>query len=693
MLQIECPDGDTLAQLLLGKLPAGTAERMESHLLHCDSCSQVAETVNAQDEVTAAFASQEILLGDEEIVADVIQRAWQLHSDSETMGIEDTLSVDPELPREQPFQAEQATGGLAAATDKGKHPAWSSMVEEPPEFLGRYRVIRPLGKGGMGAVYLAHDSQLDRVVAIKVPFFAREHGEVIDRFRREAKALAALQHPNICPVHDVAESDGLHFMTMAHIEGQPLSKRFTADDLMPITDAVKLVQTLTLALEEAHGRGVIHRDLKPSNIMINQRQQPIIMDFGLARRQDSSDEQLTQAGQVMGTPKYMPPEQVVGKAESIGPACDIYSLGVILYQLLTGKVPFEGDVLAVLNQIATDTPRPPSALRTEIDEQLDTICGKAMEKEAADRFGSMRDFHDALAAWLEKNETPSKSFAEKLEKNQDEREKSSRRASPQSVGSGKIWLLLAGLAAVVVIGMGLIFLASQWGDRGAGQSDGQGKDKSPIVIDKPPPVIDDEPIAGTVDILVWDPANPESGGQRLYEPGALPLREGDQIRLEVKLNRPAYAYVVWIDSQGEVSPVYPWKLGNWNDLPESEKPTDHISLPEAKGVGWPMEGKPGMETLVMFVRETPLPRDNDHDLNLALSGLPVQSPEFNPNARLWFVDGQVLTKEEDLDRAPTFAKTEKINDPLLQTQQIIHEKLSPHFDRIQAVSFANAGQD
>ncbi|MCH8922635.1 MAG: protein kinase, partial [Planctomycetes bacterium] len=260
-----------------------------------------------------------------------------------------------------------------------------------------YRIVKTLGKGGMGGVYLAEDPKLDRLVAIKVPFFDSEDQQsVVDRFRREAKLAAAIQHPNICPIYDVADVDGAPFLAMAYIEGKPLSAMIRPEKPLAVRTVLLLVRKLALALQEAHSKGVVHRDLKPANIMIDHRREPIIMDFGLARRDRQGEQQLTRTGQLVGTPRYMAPEQVAGRPDAIGPGCDIYALGVILYELLTGRPPFSGDLLAVLSQIAIAEPEPPSSLRPELDAELDHICARAMAKQVEDRFGSMAEMAERL---------------------------------------------------------------------------------------------------------------------------------------------------------------------------------------------------------------------------------------------------------------------------------------------------------
>jgi serine/threonine protein kinase len=294
-------------------------------------------------------------------------------------------------------QASKPTQDIRTSTQSTAQPTGASSL---PEKFGRYRIQRKLGQGGMGSVYLAHDSQLDRSLALKVPHFTEADGpEVLERFYREARSAATLSHPNICPVHDVGTIDGIHYVTMAYVEGKPLSELIRGGKKLPQKAVAAVVRKLALAMQEAHAKGIIHRDLKPSNVMINQRNEPVIMDFGLARRAQE-DVRLTKSGSILGTPAYMAPEQVGGDPKAIGPGCDIYSLGVILYEMLTGQLPFSGPITAVLGQILTQEPPRPSTLRSDLDPTLEGICLKAMAKKLPARYGSMRDLAAALTAYL-----------------------------------------------------------------------------------------------------------------------------------------------------------------------------------------------------------------------------------------------------------------------------------------------------
>ncbi|HYT87807.1 MAG TPA: PEGA domain-containing protein [Gemmataceae bacterium] len=266
----------------------------------------------------------------------------------------------------------------------------------------RYKIEKELGRGAMGTVYLARDTKLDRQVALKIPHFrGSEKPDLLERFRREARAAATLHHRNICPVYDVGECSDISYLTMAYVEGRSLGDRVRKQGPLPQALAVELIYKLARALAEAHRRGVIHRDLKPSNVMLDREGEPVLMDFGLARREGTEDIQLTHEGSVFGTPAYMSPEQVSGKVKEVGPLSDVYGLGVMFYELLTGQVPFQGGMGLVMARILTDKPKAPRTLRPDLDAGLEAVCLKAMATEPRERYASMAEFADALAPYLE----------------------------------------------------------------------------------------------------------------------------------------------------------------------------------------------------------------------------------------------------------------------------------------------------
>jgi hypothetical protein len=305
----------------------------------------------------------------------------------------------------------------------------------------------------MGAVYLAHDTQLDRPVALKTPQFAAEEGaQVLERFRREARAAAGLAHPHLCPVYDAGEIDGTPYLTMAYIEGTPLAESARQGSGWPPGEAAALVRQIALALEEAHTHGVIHRDLKPSNIMINRRGEAVVMDFGLARRAGAADVRLTRTGAVMGTPAYMAPEQVEGDVDRVGPGSDVYALGVILYELLTGRLPFQGNLGRVMSQILTEEPVPPSQLRPGLDPRLEAVCRKAMAKRVEDRYASMAALAEALDGYLRAAPPPADDRTARL----PAPEEAPAGARPGSPGRRGVWVAVAAAAALVAAALGVV---------------------------------------------------------------------------------------------------------------------------------------------------------------------------------------------------------------------------------------------
>src|SRR5262245_54865064 len=271
----------------------------------------------------------------------------------------------------------------------------------PPE-LGHYRILRQIGAGGMGTVYLAENTQLNCRVAIKIPHFREEEGhEPIERFYREGRMAQTIHHPYICPVYDIGETAGFHYLTMPFIEGTPLNRLVGPKHQWAQRRAAELVRRVALALEALHQRQVIHRDLKPHNIMVRVNDEPMLMDFGLARSLKAGQQRLTSTGETLGTPAYMSPEQITADPTALCPATDVYSLGVILYEVLTGRPPFHADNLwSLFNEILNTPAPPPSTRRPDLDSELEVVCLKALSKKPEDRYTSMADLARALLAYL-----------------------------------------------------------------------------------------------------------------------------------------------------------------------------------------------------------------------------------------------------------------------------------------------------
>jgi WD40 repeat protein len=279
--------------------------------------------------------------------------------------------------------------------------------EAPPRQIGRYRILGMLGSGGMGTVYKAHDPHLNRTVAVKVPNFAGPEAlrsERQLRFLREARAAATVRHANVCPIYDVGEQEGLPYVVMAYVEGPSLAEQLARHAVFDGREAAELVRQLALALAAVHGHGIVHRDLKPANVLLDGGGTPLLTDFGLAR-DESDSERLTADGAVLGTPAYMAPEQAAMTGEAVGNWTDIYALGVLLYRLVAGRTPFEGQPLTVIYQVAEKEPPPPSQFRADIEAGLEKIITTAMARRPEDRYRNAEEMAAALQQWLDARTT------------------------------------------------------------------------------------------------------------------------------------------------------------------------------------------------------------------------------------------------------------------------------------------------
>lgn len=272
--------------------------------------------------------------------------------------------------------------------------------------LNQYRIVRALGKGGMGEVYLAEDTRLGRSVALKIlPASVASDPSRLARFEREARAVAALNHPNIVTIHAVEEAEGIRFLAMEHVEGRTLDTLIPKGGL-PAAAILDLAVPLADALSTAHEKGITHRDLKPANIMVNDQGRVKMLDFGLAKHMEIEEgtsltqvptAEVTREGVVMGTIPYMSPEQAEGKP--VDHRSDIFSLGIILHELASGVRPFKGDTsVSLLSSILKDTPTPLRELRPDLPPDLARIVGRCLEKIPLERFQTARDLCTELRA-------------------------------------------------------------------------------------------------------------------------------------------------------------------------------------------------------------------------------------------------------------------------------------------------------
>jgi eukaryotic-like serine/threonine-protein kinase len=350
-----CPTLEQLRDLLADRLAAADETAIEAHVESCASCQRTLERL-AASEAPANLADVSTLrrpTGD-------LKRL--------VLDLQETAYGAPTLHADAPAVVRQVLPSIAG-----------------------YEVLDEIGRGGMGIVYRAWQTKLHRIVAIKMILHPDYAGrDLVSRFRTEAEAIARLHHPAIVQVHESGDHDGRPFLALEFVEGRNLTARLREQPLRA-DETAELLETLALAMHEVHQNGIVHRDLKPGNILLTSTGQPKITDFGLAKLTIGGSDQ-THSGMILGTPSYMAPEQASGKASGALPAVDIYALGAILYEILTGRPPFRGETVAqTLQQVATMDPVTPRRIQPGVSRDLETICLKCLEKEPSRRYATARE--------------------------------------------------------------------------------------------------------------------------------------------------------------------------------------------------------------------------------------------------------------------------------------------------------------
>jgi serine/threonine protein kinase len=302
-----------------------------------------------------------------------------------------------EAPTLPPSSADGSSGEPATVTFKE---TGAPSADRTMPVVQGYEILEELGRGGMGVVYKARQISLKRVVALKMVLAgAHASAEDVARFRREAEAAAQLHHPNIVQIHEIGEQDGCPYFSLEFMNGGSLAQRIHGAP-QPARWSAQLIETLARAIHVAHQHGIVHRDIKPGNVLLTSEGIVKITDFGLAKRLEAGGDQ-TKTGTVFGTPRYMPPEQASGKQRAINPRTDIYSLGAILYELLTGRPPFQAETpLDTLLQVLEREPIRPRSVNPAVPRDLETICLKAMAKEPYRRYASAEEMAQDLGRFV-----------------------------------------------------------------------------------------------------------------------------------------------------------------------------------------------------------------------------------------------------------------------------------------------------
>jgi hypothetical protein len=557
-----------------------------------------------------------------------------------------------------------ARAALAEDSQPPTPEAWAAEAEEltgrpllqPGTRLGACRVRGLLGWGGMGEVYLAEHEVLQRPVAIKVlPVHLAGNSAAAERFHHSVCILARLSHPNLAAAYDANVHEGRLYLVMEYVPGVDLGTRVRQTGPLGVAEACGVIRQAAVGLEYLHGQGVVHRDIKPGNLMLTPDGTVKILDLGLARRNapgEDEEHSLTAAGVALGTPKFMAPEHA-RDARRADARSDLYSLGCAFYYLLTGRAPF-GERTQREEELAhaLEEPRAIQEVRPEVPPAVGAVVHKLLAKRPEERYPSARALLEAL-----QQEGAGEPAAGRAPEELPEPRAGAKPVAviARLLTRQRLWWLLGVAAALLVAGIVLFFL-----------------------LPKPP-------LEGELGVEVW--SQDGRRGKLGEDPEAVPVRTGDRVQIEVKLNQPAYGYLFWVDSEGKVESYYPWEDRGFGRLPAVQRPRQVLHSPSETGRGWKMEGARGLETILLLARRSPLPEGVDvRELIGELKPVPLKEPRTVLLGR--FDPGQKTTFRMPGVPRGTESRAVEIDDELLQ----LMERLRPHFEVGRAVRFAHQEQ-
>jgi predicted Ser/Thr protein kinase len=660
---LTCPEEAELLALAMGDpVPA----EVTAHLAGCASCQTRLEQFKAEvallraDPQAGSFSPSPSISPPPSTVSEAMS-----HPDATNGQVE---HADATAPWESPDLA--GDGSSASRTGLGDHEGSASSEAPFPAAIGKYLVVGRFPHSGQAEVFrVVHPQfQQERVLKLaKAPVGPDGRSEIVE----EGKIMAELEHPHLIRVYDLDFLNDRPYLVMEYIRGRNL-EHYAAEKPLCSREAAALVAKVAGAAGFAHRRGIVHRDIKPRNILVDERGEPRLIDFGMARLRTAwSDDRKEPDG---GTFAFMAPEQAridsPEDRQKAGPRSDVFALGATLYFLLTGQAPFSGQTWREAWDRARRCDFDAGALNDRtIPAPLRRICLKAMAADPAARFASAEAFQKALDRYVQ---------------------------------SPRVRAAIASVAGLALLGV----LVYQVVPRGT-----MAPPPAPVIpyvilpAPGPPPIlVAPQPMKGRIDLLVVKSKDGTRRRLRLEDRGSVPVRADDEIRIEARLDCPAYLYLFWLGSEGKIAPLYPWKDHDWSTRPVDERKVTGAELPEIADDVWTMPASPsGLEILVLLAREdSPLPREDESKLAQALAGLPVALPAGMSEA-IWLEDGQEVVSgpaqgskrgergEEDLSRGIPSPKARKSDDPVLRIRGILSNKLQPLGSYSQAVLFPNVG--